>query len=212
MGICRPNRCGCGITSSTLIVTGSGNEGDPYEIDGVNPFVTTETTPPALPEPGVRFLGQVVSTSDTLRLLRWNGTTWDVLSEPPQPWTPVLTQGVGVTYTPLSDGVWYQRSNGRVDLYAHVTIASSGTSGQRIDIQIPFRMNVVFGTWSVHGALFGFGNNNFGGSILGVSNAPDITNIGITGDNYASYSGLNPVTQLLAGMGFAFSVTGKVIP
>ena len=205
MGLCQPVRCGCGIKSSTLTVKGSGNEGDPFVIDGTNPPVYTEAT---LPGAGVRFVGMVVSTTDTFRLLRWTGTVWTVLSEPPQPWTPTLTQGVLVpTHRAAADpgSNWYQRSNGVCHAEAYIVTDGSGTANQLALGSLPVQFIQMQGTWAINGGNPGWApRQNLAGSVIG--QAPN--NVSFTADNYPSYLGINPTGQAVAGQEWRWSVWG----
>jgi hypothetical protein len=136
VGLCQPSRCGCGVVSDSLVVTGSGNPGDPYRLSGSGAVLAAES---ALPGSGIRTNGMLVSTTDTGRILRWNGTIgrWVIVSEPPQQWTPVVTQGVGITTTPNKR--FYQRANGRIDLHMDVTCTTAGTASNVVVVGgLPF--------------------------------------------------------------------------
>jgi hypothetical protein len=201
MGLCAPARCGCGIRSSTLTVKGSGNEGDPFIIDGTNPPVYPES---ALPGSGVRFPGMVVSTSDTMRLLRWSGTVWTVLSEPPQSWTPLLVQSVTVPIT--IQAAWYRRSNGYLYLHLVITANGLGTASQNVIVAgIPFpflTVNDLMGYF----VYFDPGNTNYVGTVT----AQTPTSFGLVAANTNNLLGPYGAHQVASGDVIRVVIEGRM--
>lgn len=72
--ICDNNGCGCGIRTSSLIITGSGAVGDPYVIDAYAFSIVTSATRPASPS-----IGQSIYETDTKRYLTWDGSFWIIM-------------------------------------------------------------------------------------------------------------------------------------
>jgi hypothetical protein len=73
--LCPANFCGCGIVSASLVVTGSGAQGDPYKIESTAFAVVTSST-----RPGAPFVGQSIYETDTKRYLVWDGTFWVIMA------------------------------------------------------------------------------------------------------------------------------------
>lgn len=65
------NVCSCGIVSSSLTITGSGQQGDPWSIETNAYQIVTSVTRPASPS-----VGQFIYETDTGRIREWDGTYW----------------------------------------------------------------------------------------------------------------------------------------
>jgi hypothetical protein len=69
------NVCSCGIYSNSLIISGSGGQGDPWQIE-TNAFqVVTSSTRPAGP-----VAGQSIYETDTKRYVVYDGTNWVIMA------------------------------------------------------------------------------------------------------------------------------------
>lgn len=137
MGLCKPSRCGCTITSGSLQVAAKAG-GIGYNIETYE-GVATEI-PDTRPLLADRFDGMRVWTTDTKRLFAWDaaGAEWLLLIEPPQTLVAadfVITQGATITKT-LTHGR-YQRRHGWFEWNARVTVTSAGTGGSAIAVYYP---------------------------------------------------------------------------
>ncbi len=135
MGLCQPARCGCAIQSSTLTVTGNGNAGSPYVINGITPYLALEA---ALPGAGTRFVGMHVFATDTLRTWLWTGTAWEIVDEPRQAYAGVTaTQSVNLLPTAATAASWFKRSRGTWRAQLQLSFGAAGTGGSAISISTP---------------------------------------------------------------------------
>jgi hypothetical protein len=80
MGLCGPQRCGCAFVSSSFTMNGSGQLGDPLQIETYDGVATQ--VPDTRPGSGVRFEGMRVYCTDTDRTFIWNGSVWRCISQP----------------------------------------------------------------------------------------------------------------------------------
>lgn len=95
--ICGTNPCGCGIVSSSLVVTGTGGQGDPYHIE-TNAFGTvTSSTRPSSP-----FVGQWIWETDTGLQRVWDGTAWRIVGGTKPPACHIRMS----TTSPVSHATW----------------------------------------------------------------------------------------------------------
>jgi hypothetical protein len=86
---------------------------------------------------GVLREGMMCTTLDNNRTYWYNlsTTSWEVDNEPPQAWTPVITQGATPTFTLLAG--WYKRSRGVFTAQATMQLTSAGTATNTITISTP---------------------------------------------------------------------------
>jgi hypothetical protein len=141
MPLCGPERSACSFRSvDTLVrVTGSGVSGDPWRIETYDGDATeSPDTRPALAD---RFLNMKIWTTDTDRLFRWDGTVWRILHEPPQIYTPVLTNinvGNGLSR-------WASRRRDReVFVVGHLKLGTTGASVTgAISVALPYTADVT---------------------------------------------------------------------
>jgi hypothetical protein len=69
--ICADYGCQCAIESDSLVITGSGAQGDPWGIEANFVTICTSTTRPASP-----FTNQFIFETNTRRVAYWDGTFW----------------------------------------------------------------------------------------------------------------------------------------
>ena len=89
MPLCSPRPCACALQSTSLFVSGSGNAGDPWVIEGASPMLITEAERAALAG-GDLFAGLQVWTTDEEMLWLYTGTRWKVLDQEWQTYTPAI--------------------------------------------------------------------------------------------------------------------------
>lgn len=65
------NRCSCGIISTSLSISGSGQQGDPWDVEANFGGVFTSIT-----RPGSPVTGYTGYETDTKRIVTWDGTNW----------------------------------------------------------------------------------------------------------------------------------------
>jgi hypothetical protein len=180
VGICQPTRCGCQIQSSTLTVTG---DGEPFIINGINPYLALES---ALPGAGVRFVGMHVQTTDTLRHLMWNGTIWEILSEPIQSYTPVLG-GVGWALGAGTSFGSYQRTRKRVDFAAILTLGAGATvSANAPTVSLPVNADVGALSYTPFRGTIGMSIHDNGVTVYDGRGILDLTTVTPTVQNTAA--------------------------
>jgi hypothetical protein len=75
MTICGSPACGCGIVSNSLVVTGSGAVGSPFQLETTMGQIVTSGT-----RPGSPVNGMVIYETDTARLVGYDGTNWTILA------------------------------------------------------------------------------------------------------------------------------------
>lgn len=131
MGLCISRSCGCAITSTEVNITGDGSPGSPWNLSGVGVGRMTEAQVAALSGPDL-FEGRYVHTTDGRRLWKYTNGGWVVMDEPPQAWTPTLTQSVAITVTAAVG--WYIRRGAVTDLIFSLTANSGGSAGSNISI------------------------------------------------------------------------------
>ena len=124
MSLCRPSRCGCTLTSSTLQIAAlTGGVG--YNLETYDGVATED--PDTLPAPGERFEGMKVWLTDTKRLVVWDDdeAAWMVLAEPWQ------RQASTPTNTTLGTGgtseVRYQRTYRSIVVKGSLLFGSGGS-------------------------------------------------------------------------------------
>jgi len=69
------NVCSCGLVSNSLLVSGSGGQGDPWIIEAIFGGVYTSVT-----RPGSPVAGLTIYETDTKRQVTYDGTNWVIMS------------------------------------------------------------------------------------------------------------------------------------
>lgn len=72
--ICADYGCQCAIESDSLTISGSGAQGDPWQIESNAFSIVTSATRPASP-----FTNQFIYETDTRRIRVWDGTYWRIV-------------------------------------------------------------------------------------------------------------------------------------
>jgi hypothetical protein len=102
-------------------------------------------------------------TTDNNRHYYYTGAAWTVLTEPPQSWAPVVTQGSSVAGT-VNRG-WYRRSNGLFEARLVWTASAGGTPSEPISVATPVTLADLY---DAHGTFSFFDTSitaTFAGSI-----------------------------------------------
>lgn len=80
------------------------------------------------------YEGQIITETDTDRILYYDGTGWIILAEPQVTWTPTIT---GLT---VGNGTWdaeYHRSDGHCDFRARFTWGTTSAITARLLLTLP---------------------------------------------------------------------------
>lgn len=151
MSLCRPAKCGCTITSGSLSIEAKPG-GVGYNIETYE-GVATES-PDTRPLLADRFEGMRVWTSDTKRLFVWDAAAglWRILHEPPQSWTPTITQNA-VSIPVSNSRSRYQRSLGVINAWANVVVQAPGAPGSG-QIKASAPVDSAFANFDVLGAFY----------------------------------------------------------
>ena len=110
-------------------------------------FASTSARDTALS--GVLAEGMYAHASDIDTLHYYNGSSWQVVHEPIQSWSPTITQGSAVSGT-VTRG-WSQRSNGVFRALLVWTSSAAGTGSNNIVISTPF---TLADAWDVGGSWY----------------------------------------------------------
>jgi hypothetical protein len=97
MPLCQGRSCGCSLISNSLIITGDGSAGSPWQIEGAAPQRMTEAARAAL-SGGQLFDGLFVWTTDQDILWVYTGSAWKRVGTGWISYTPTLgnwTVGAG---------------------------------------------------------------------------------------------------------------------
>lgn len=107
----------------------------------------TSTTRPASPDEGMS-----IYETDTDRVLIWNGSTWLIVCEPWQAYTPVLT--AATTNPTLGTGstasARYQRQYGLVTYQGVIVFGTSGTAAGTGDYSVSLPVTAATGISARH--------------------------------------------------------------
>lgn len=116
-------------------------------IDGYKgAFVDAVARDAVLTAPQAGWLANLTSTKI---LMLYDGTTWQILHEPPTTWTVTSINQGGARACTTTYG-WYQRSFGVWRAHLSLTGFAAGTSGQQIKVAPPFTIpspHAVGGAW-----------------------------------------------------------------
>lgn len=93
--------------------------------------------------------GRVIYEADTDRVMCYTGSSWSVVVEPIQSWSPTITQGSAVSGT-VNRG-WYQRSYGKFEGVFLWTASTAGTASNAITVSLPF---TILNTGDVGGSFW----------------------------------------------------------
>ena len=101
-------------------------------------------------------------------------------------WTPVITQGVNVTYTNVF--ARYQRIQNIVFVYARLNITSAGTAGNGVSVSVPVAQKntlSISGNMSIYDTSASTPYNGFAFSITAttINSAGDWAGTGVWGTN-----------------------------
>ena len=106
--------------------------------------------------------GQTIYETDTGTVLQRVGSSWEILTEPPQLWTVSVFQGATQLATTTTYG-WVQRSRGIYRAHAAVTLGT-GSAGQTVLVSTPYTLvHSEAGGGTFH--LFDSGNTNYVGKV-----------------------------------------------
>lgn len=155
MTLCPPTRCGCSISSSSLVVQRKAG-GVGYNIESYE-GVATEV-PDTRPVLALRTDGMRVYTWDTKTLWMWDAglVQWVVLSEFRKSWTLSGVPQGSATAVVATLGGWRQRTHGAWSgkISLQVTDASpitgAGQGGQAIRVSFPY---TAASQWEVGGEM-----------------------------------------------------------
>ena len=140
MPFCRPVRCASALTSMTLGISGSGNAGDGWMIRGWEAICTE--FPDTRPAGSELRRGVRVWTVDTERYMVWDGAEWIILTEPPQPWDPIVA-GVllGERDEAESEGITqftYMRNGMCCEFDGTIVLGAGGKILSAVTVELPF--------------------------------------------------------------------------
>lgn len=145
--------------------------------------------------------GMVCVTTDTTTMWLYNGSAWRVLDEPPQAWTPTVTQSAGVTVTVTR--AWSMRSLGGWRAVAQLEITSSGTASNAIVLSTPYTMESLY---DIAGFVSGVDTGTANYHAVARPLSTTTCRFGI--DQGSNFLGVNPAWQLVSGDSLHVSLWG----
>lgn len=187
--LCDTNACACGITSSSLVITGSGASGDPWVID-TNAFsVVTSATHPAGPS-----VGQSILETDTKRYLYWDGVNWVIMGGQMPGCTAYITGGSQSVNDNSTTGIalateMYDIGGLHASTNAFYTIPAGMAGDYRMSAILRFASNIVGPRTTIIAVS---SNGSIVNPALVVTDYPDVA-----GSNHAT--SLSSTVRLVAG-------------
>lgn len=97
--------------------------------------------------------GLTTYQDDSNTTTQYDGSTWNILSEPAQAWSPTISQPGSIAKT-VNWG-WYKRFNGFYLATCKLTITASGTGGNAITVSTPLTHLVAFGIFVFYDTSLG---------------------------------------------------------
>lgn len=139
------------------------------DINKQGPTLCTSSTRPS----GANlYEGQIITETDTDRILYYDGTGWIILMEPRQTWASPFAGGLTV-----GNGTWtgeYHRSDGWIDLRGRFTFGTTSSVTGSISFNLPVNAYdaTITGLTSVNFYRFSTGDVSIGS--CGGSNSPTL--------------------------------------
>lgn len=153
--------------------------------------------------PNVRYLASYGPTVNDVVQVIVNGTALLVIGCTTatgwSSWSPVITQGVSVSWTPIY-AQWKKDANGLVTAQGAWNITSTGTAGNQIYVNLPVNgitYNQIIGHFAVYSGGIWYTSTAYMNSVFSVGGLRDST---------ANFIGATPSLTLVAGNQVQFSV------